>query len=60
MPSGKYDKPVVIDNHDGTVSFKYDPKEIGTHEVQIKFDDEPIQGKYKKILKVSNLLKLKQ
>ncbi|XP_055935732.1 filamin-A-like isoform X2 [Argiope bruennichi] len=44
MPSGKYDKPVVIDNHDGTVTFKYDPKELGTHELQIKFNDEPIQG----------------
>lgn len=44
MPSGKFDKPVVLDNHDGTVTFKYDPKEIGEHELQIKYNLEHVQG----------------
>uniref|UniRef100_A0A2L2Y5X3 Putative filamin n=1 Tax=Parasteatoda tepidariorum TaxID=114398 RepID=A0A2L2Y5X3_PARTP len=44
MPSGKYDKPVIIDNHDGTVTFKYDPREIGSHELYIKHNLEPVQG----------------
>ncbi|XP_035225769.1 filamin-A-like isoform X2 [Stegodyphus dumicola] len=43
MPSGKYDKPVIIDNHDGTVTFKYDPKEVGTHELHIKHNLEHVQ-----------------
>lgn len=45
MPSGKFDKPVVTDNHDGTITFKYDPKEVGTHELQIKYNLENVQGK---------------
>lgn len=44
MPSGKFDKPVVTDNHDGTVTFKYDPTEIGTHELHIKYNLEHVQG----------------
>ncbi|GFS46616.1 filamin-A [Trichonephila inaurata madagascariensis] len=44
MPSGKYDKPVVVDNHDGTVTFQYEPKELGTHELHIRYNTEPIQG----------------
>lgn len=45
MPSGKFDKPVVTDNHDGTITFTYDPKEVGTHELQIKYNLENVQGK---------------
>ncbi|KAG8200801.1 hypothetical protein JTE90_006382 [Oedothorax gibbosus] len=44
MPSSKFDKPVIVDNHDGTITFKYDPKEIGTHELYIKYNRETVQG----------------
>ncbi|XP_067124657.1 LOW QUALITY PROTEIN: filamin-A-like [Centruroides vittatus] len=44
MPSGKQDKPVVVDNKDGTVSVKYDPKEEGLHELHVKYNNEHIQG----------------
>ncbi|XP_014220678.1 filamin-A isoform X3 [Trichogramma pretiosum] len=44
MPSGNIDKPVIEDNHDGTVSIKYDPKEEGLHEVFVKYNGEHVQG----------------
>lgn len=44
MPSGKVDKPTIIDNHDGTISVKYDPKEEGLHELHIMYNNEPING----------------
>lgn len=44
MPSGATDKPVIIDNHDGTISIKYDPKEEGLHELHILHNKEPIAG----------------
>ncbi|XP_058791414.1 filamin-A isoform X2 [Phymastichus coffea] len=44
MPSGNVDKPVIEDNHDGTVSIKYDPKEEGLHEVYVKYNGEHVQG----------------
>ncbi|XP_011298510.1 filamin-A isoform X3 [Fopius arisanus] len=44
MPSGNVDKPVIEDNHDGTVSLKYDPREEGLHEVYVKFNGEHVQG----------------
>ncbi|XP_025833644.1 filamin-A isoform X1 [Agrilus planipennis] len=44
MPSGKVDKPVIEDNHDGTVSVKYDPREEGLHELSVKFNGEHVQG----------------
>lgn len=45
MPSGKVDKPVIQDNRDGTVSVKYDPREEGSHELVVKYNGEPVQGK---------------
>ena len=48
MPSGATDKPVISDNRDGTVSLKYDPKEEGLHELQIKYNGEHVQGKFYK------------
>jgi len=51
MPSGKRDQPSVEDNHDGTVSLKYDPKEEGLHELFVKYNGENVQGK-----PVANLL----
>ncbi|XP_042913909.1 filamin-A-like [Parasteatoda tepidariorum] len=44
MPSGKFDKPVVIDNQDGTISIKYDPREEGLHELHVKYNQEHIPG----------------
>ncbi|XP_055529815.1 filamin-A isoform X3 [Wyeomyia smithii] len=44
MPTGQVDKPVIEDNHDGTVSIKYDPKEEGVHELAVKYNGEHVQG----------------
>ncbi|GIY01877.1 filamin-A [Caerostris darwini] len=44
MPSGKIDKPEVIDNQDGTISIKYDPREEGLHELHVKYNQEHIPG----------------
>ncbi|XP_060516412.1 filamin-A isoform X2 [Cylas formicarius] len=44
MPSGKFDRPVIEDNHDGTVSIKYEPREEGVHELAVKFNGEHVQG----------------
>ncbi|XP_017790600.1 PREDICTED: filamin-A [Habropoda laboriosa] len=44
MPSGNVDKPVIEDNHDGTVSIKYEPREEGQHEIAVKFNGEHVQG----------------
>ncbi|XP_051163533.1 filamin-A isoform X2 [Leptopilina boulardi] len=44
MPSGNIDKPVIEDNHDGTVSLKYDPREEGLHEISVRFNGEHIPG----------------
>ena len=44
-PSGNMDKVVVQDNRDGTVSVKYDPKEEGVHELNVKYNGEHVQGK---------------
>lgn len=45
MPSGNVDKPTIEDNHDGTVSLKYEPREEGLHEITVKFNGEQVQGK---------------
>lgn len=44
MPSGNVDKPVIEDNRDGTVSIKYEPREEGLHEINVKFNGEHVQG----------------
>ncbi|CAH0562197.1 unnamed protein product [Brassicogethes aeneus] len=49
MPSGNVDKPVIEDNHDGTVTIKYDPREEGVHELAVKFNGEHVQGSPYKI-----------
>ncbi|XP_015833319.1 filamin-A isoform X5 [Tribolium castaneum] len=49
MPSGTTDKPVIEDNHDGTVSIRYDPREEGLHELAVKFNGEHVQGSPYKI-----------
>ncbi|XP_049277169.1 filamin-A isoform X6 [Anopheles funestus] len=44
MPSGQVDKPFIDDNHDGTVSIRYEPKEEGIHELAVKYNGEHVQG----------------
>lgn len=44
MPSGKIDQPRIEDNHDGTVSVQYDPREDGIHELYVKYNGEHVQG----------------
>ena len=66
MPSGNIDKPTIEDNHDGTVSLKYEPREEGLHEISVKFNGEHVQGKLtlfeiesvsKKKKKIENIIK---
>lgn len=47
MPSGRVDKPVIIDNQNGTVSIQYEPREEGQHELHIKFNHEHVQGTFR-------------
>lgn len=56
MPSGKVDKPVIQDNRDGTVSVKYDPREEGSHELVVKYNGEPVQGKQMILTQIQNAL----
>lgn len=44
MPSGKFAKPDITDNKDGTVTVKYAPTEAGLHEMDIKYDGIHIPG----------------
>ncbi|XP_075587309.1 filamin A protein cher isoform X2 [Dermatophagoides farinae] len=37
-------KPTIVDNHDGTICVKYDPKQQGNYEMQIKYNNLPIKG----------------
>lgn len=42
MPSGKSDKATIVDNKDGTIKISYEPKEVGQHEISLRYNDEPI------------------
>ena len=44
MPSGKVANPSVEQNPDGTVSIKYQPSEVGLHELGVFYNGQPIQG----------------
>ncbi len=44
MPSGKQANPSVDQNPDGTVSIKYQPSEVGLHELDVFYNGMPIQG----------------
>lgn len=46
MPSGNVDKPLIEDNHDGTVSIRYDPREEGLHEMALKYNGEHVSGMF--------------
>ena len=50
MPSGNIDKPSIEDNHDGTVSIRYDPREEGAHELTLKYNGENVQGNFTNML----------
>lgn len=37
-------KPTIVDNRDGTISLKYEPRSEGAYEMQIKCNNEHIKG----------------
>ncbi|CAF3856931.1 unnamed protein product, partial [Rotaria sp. Silwood1] len=43
-PIGKFHTPLIDDNQDGTVSIKYQPSEIGLHELDVFYQGQPIAG----------------
>ncbi|CAF3895693.1 unnamed protein product, partial [Adineta steineri] len=43
-PNGKFHTPNIDDNQDGTVSIKYQPSEIGLHELDVFYQGQPIAG----------------
>ncbi|CAM4756036.1 unnamed protein product [Rotaria magnacalcarata] len=43
-PTGKFHTPILDDNQDGTVSIKYQPSEIGLHELDVFYQGQPIAG----------------
>lgn len=43
MPSGKVATPSVDQNPDGTVSIKYQPSEVGLHELDVFYNGQAIQ-----------------
>lgn len=45
MPSGKKAYPKIEDNKDGTVTVRYQPTEMGLHELHLLYNQEPIEGK---------------
>jgi filamin len=44
MPSGRIANPSVEQNSDGTVSIKYQPSEVGLHELEVMCSGVAIQG----------------
>jgi len=44
MPSGKVAYPKIEDNGDGTVTIRYTPSEVGTHEMNVRYNNQAIQG----------------
>ncbi|XP_064632236.1 filamin-A-like isoform X3 [Lineus longissimus] len=44
MPSGKVAYPKIEDNKDGTVTIRYTPEEVGTHEMNVRYNNQAIQG----------------
>jgi hypothetical protein len=43
-PTGKLHTPTIGDNQDGTVSIKYQPSEVGLHELDVFYQGQPIAG----------------
>ena len=44
MPTKKADAPTIHENHDGTVTVMYQPKQSGLHEMHIKHEGTHVQG----------------
>jgi len=42
MPSGRSERATIVDNKDGTVKISYEPKEVGAHEISLRYNDEII------------------
>ena len=40
----KAEKATIKDNRDGTVSFNYEPKEVGLHEIIVHHKSDHVQG----------------
>ena len=45
MPSGDKAYPKIEDNKDGTVTVRYQPTQTGLHELNLSYNNEPIDGK---------------
>ena len=45
MPSGKKAYPKIEDNKDGTVTVRYQPQEVGLHELHLCYNQQEIKGK---------------
>lgn len=43
-PTGRFHTPIIEDNQDGTVSIKYQPSEVGLHELDVFYQGQPIAG----------------
>lgn len=43
-PTGRIHTPIIEDNQDGTVSIKYQPSEVGLHELDVFYQGQPIAG----------------
>lgn len=43
-PSGRIDLPKLIDNRNSTVTVRYEPTEIGTHQLDIFYNGVPVDG----------------
>ena len=43
-PTGNFHTPIIGDNLDGTVSIKYQPSEVGLHELDVFYQGQPIAG----------------
>ena len=44
MPSGRHEKPRVIDNKNGTMDVAFRPSEVGQHQLDVSYDGSPIEG----------------
>ena len=43
-PSGRKERPKVVDNKDGSVGIVYTPNEEGLHKLRVDYNDRPIEG----------------
>lgn len=43
-PSGRTHLPDIVDNGDGSVTIKYQPTEVGLHNLHVAYNGKPIEG----------------